>query len=183
MIRLDLRWLNSRCISWRFVKLFFVQASCLQWRMLHFNLSAKLDHWTSTNVTQIEFPLHIISKMGHLDIQQALLVMLAMLNLYCSHYLYCSYWVSQRSLSGPLKLSKDKIQQYWSSSLQPFNWKRKKLDRTSKRFLIPLPLQFIFIQNQFFNFNWNYFRVRIEVIIKCDHSGDLANSPWARLLI
>ena len=46
---------------------------------------------TNINVTLIEFSLHIILKTVHLVIQQALLVMLSMLNLYCLKYLYCFY--------------------------------------------------------------------------------------------
>ena len=63
----------------------------------------------------------------------------------------------------PWSSPKIKIQQYWSSSLKQFKRKRKKLDRTSKRFLSSLPLLFISTQIQFLLSKSR--RVQIEVII------------------
>ena len=72
MIRLDLIWLNSRCISWGLLKtLLPKQTAC----------------GCSNNVTGMKFSLHIISE-NNLDIQKVLFVMLSMLNLYCSNNLY-----------------------------------------------------------------------------------------------
>ena len=87
------------------------------------------------------------------------------------------------SLSGHLKLSKDKMQR---TILKFKSWTvQKKTLKTGSNIkgLPETPSDTILNKMKSYESLSISRRVQIEVILKRNHSGDLASSPWARLLM